>query len=67
MRPDLFGEGQSTRPGNLVVKVGSEGWGSVDATVLLDRLLQSLAPLWEGGAAERDEAFGDSFGPFCEG
>jgi hypothetical protein len=61
LRPDLFGEGQSTRPGNLVVKVGSEGWGSVDATVLLDRLLQSLAPLWEGGAAERDVAFGDSF------
>ncbi len=61
LRPDLFGEGQSTRPGNLVVKIGSEGWGSVDAAVLLDRLLQSLAPLWEGGAAEGDVSFGDSF------
>ncbi len=61
LRSDLFGEGQSTRPGTLLVKLGSEGWGSVDATAILDRLLQSLAPLWEGGAAQGDVAFGDSF------
>ncbi|QDG74505.1 DUF1688 family protein [Labrenzia sp. PHM005] len=61
LRADLFGEGETTRPGNLLVKLGSEGWGSVDATAILDRLLQSLAPLWEGGAAKGDVSFGDSF------
>jgi hypothetical protein len=61
LRPDLYGEDNATRPGYLAVKLGNEGWGSVDAMVLLDRLLQSLAPLWEGGAAEGDVSFGDSF------
>lgn len=61
LRSDLFGEGEATRPGTLLVKLGSEGWGAVDATVILDRLLQSLAPVWDGGAAEGDVSFGDSF------
>lgn len=61
LRADLFGEGETTRPGNLLVKLGNEGWGSVDATVILDRLLQSLAPLWEGGSVKGDVSFGDSF------
>jgi len=66
LRPDLYGVGDTTRPGNMLVKLGNEGWGSVDATIILDQLLQSLAPLWEGGAAQGVVSFGDSFAYPCQ-
>jgi hypothetical protein len=61
LRPDLFGEGGETRPGLLVAHAAREGEGSVDAGELLDRLLEALAPVWEGGAGDGDLVFGDSF------
>lgn len=61
LRPDLFGDGDATRPGLLAVRLVREGSGAVGAGELLDGLLQALAPVWDGGAQDGDMSFGDSF------
>ncbi|MDN3721780.1 DUF1688 family protein [Roseibium salinum] len=61
LRPDLFAEGKATRPGQLAVRLAKDGDGTVKAGTLLDRLLEALAPVWEGGAALGDVTLGDSF------
>jgi len=61
LRSDLFGEGDTTRPGLLAVNLAKECDGAVDAAAVLDRLLEALAPVWDGGASEGDIALGDSF------
>ncbi|GAB4514318.1 MAG: hypothetical protein Tsb0019_12210 [Roseibium sp.] len=61
MRPDLFGDGEVTRPGLFVTRAARGGEGTVDAGSLLDGLLEALAPVWDGGAQDGDMVFGDSF------
>lgn len=61
LRPDLFGEGDATRPGLLAVKLAKESEGAIDAALVLDRLLEALAPVWEGGATAGDIWLGDAF------
>jgi len=61
LRPDLFGEGEATRPGLLAVRLAKESDGAIDAGLVLDRLLEALAPVWEGGATAGDIWLGDSF------
>lgn len=61
LRPDLFGDGDVTRPGVLAVQMAKESDGAVSARDLLDRLLESFCPLWEGGAGDGDMVYGDSF------
>ncbi|TYC49198.1 DUF1688 family protein [Rhodobacterales bacterium] len=61
LRPDLFCEGDATRPGLLAVKRAGDSEGVVDAERLLDNLLETLAPVWDGGAVSGDVSLGDSF------
>jgi len=61
LRPDLFSDGDVTRPGLLAVRMARESNGAVDAIKLLDHLLEAFAPVWEGGAARGDMNYGDSF------
>ncbi|WP_269583872.1 DUF1688 family protein [Roseibium sp. Sym1] len=61
LRPDLFGEGETTRPGLLAVKLARQSDAAIDAGQLLDRILEALAPVWEGGATSGDIWLGDSF------
>ncbi|MHA7774878.1 DUF1688 family protein [Roseibium sp. M-1] len=61
LRPDLFSDGDVTRPGLLAVRMARESDGKVDAVKLLDHLLETFAPVWDGGAAEGDLSYGDSF------
>jgi len=61
LRPDLFGEGEATRPGVLAVNLAKESNGPIDAGQVLDRLLEALAPVWEGGATTGDIWLGDAF------
>jgi len=61
LRSDLFGEGDETRPGLLATRLARESEGAVDAGTVLDRLLEALAPVWEGGAEAGEIALGDSF------
>lgn len=61
LRPDLFGEGEATRPGLLAVRLAKESDGPIDAAQILDRILEALAPVWEGGATSGDIWLGDAF------
>ncbi len=61
LRPDLFGADEATRPGLLAIALAQNGDGTVDAGDLIDRLLEGLAAVWDGGAALGDMCFGDSF------
>ncbi len=61
LRPDLFSEGSTTRPGLLATRLANESDGVVSAGKLLDHLLEALAPVWDGGAASGDVCLGDSF------
>ncbi len=63
LRPDLFSEEEVTRPGLLATRLAGDGGdvGVVSAIGILDRLLEALAPVWEGGARLDDIVFGDSF------
>jgi hypothetical protein len=61
LRPDLFGEGEATRPGLLAVQLARDCDGAIDAGQVLDRILEALAPVWEGGATSGDIWLGDSF------
>ncbi|MEE2866335.1 MAG: DUF1688 family protein [Pseudomonadota bacterium] len=67
LRPDLFGEGDETRPGRLAVRMAKESDGVVSARDLLDRVLESLCPLWEGGAGDGNMVYGDSFEHYQRG
>lgn len=61
LRPDLFSDGDVTRPGLLPVRMARESDGAVDAGKLLDHVLEAFAPVWQGGAAKGDMSYGDSF------
>ncbi|MCV0424468.1 MAG: DUF1688 family protein [Roseibium sp.] len=61
LRPDLFCEGNVTRPGLLATRLARECDGAVSATRFLDNLLEALAPVWDGGAQSDDIMLGDSF------
>ena len=61
LRSDLFGEGEATRPGLLAVQLAKNGDGSIEAGDILDKLLEALAPVWEGGATSGDIWLGDAF------
>lgn len=61
LRPDLFGAEAATRPGLLAIALAQKGDGTVDAGDLIDRLLDGLAPVWDGGAVQGDMVFGDCF------
>lgn len=62
LRPDLFSEGEATRPGLLALKqAAASGAGVVSAAGILDLFLGALAPVWEGGAQLGDIVLGDSF------
>ncbi|MEP3046708.1 MAG: DUF1688 family protein [Roseibium sp.] len=61
LRSDLFGEGQITRPGLLAKRLAEIGKGTVDATAVLDQLLEALVPVWDGGAVLEEITLGDSF------
>ncbi|MET1413635.1 DUF1688 family protein [Roseibium sp. HPY-6] len=61
LRSDMFSEGYFTRPGLLMVQMAREDENAVSAEKLLDKLLEALAPVWQGGAALEDITLGDSF------
>jgi Protein of unknown function (DUF1688) len=61
LRPDLFSEGDVTRPGLLATRLAKQSSSAVDAGIALDRLLESLAPVWDGGAVSGEIALGDCF------
>ncbi|WP_299810170.1 DUF1688 family protein [uncultured Roseibium sp.] len=61
LRPDLFSEGDTTRPGLVATRLAKDSDGTVSAGKLLDHLLEALAPVWDGGAQEGEIALGDSF------
>ncbi|ASP35958.1 DUF1688 family protein [Labrenzia sp. VG12] len=61
LRPDLFGKGEDTRPGLLAVQLAKDCNGAIDAGDVLDRILEALAPVWEGGATSGDIWLGDAF------
>ncbi|WP_428673036.1 DUF1688 family protein [Roseibium sp.] len=61
LRPDLFADGDETRPGLLATGLAKDCGGAVEAGTVLDRLLEALAPVWEGGAQAGDILLGDSF------
>ncbi|MEM9633187.1 MAG: DUF1688 family protein [Pseudomonadota bacterium] len=61
LRPDLFSEDDVIRPGLLATCLAKESEGAASAEQLLDKLLEALAPAWEGGAQSDDITFGDSF------
>lgn len=61
LRPDLFSKGDVTRPGLLAVELAKESGEAVSANVILDKLLEALAPVWVGGAETGDITLGDSF------
>ncbi|MEP2705784.1 MAG: DUF1688 family protein [Roseibium sp.] len=61
LRSDLFGEGQTTRPGLLARHLAETGNGTVDANAVLDQLLEALVPVWDGGAVLEEITLGDSF------
>lgn len=61
LRPDLFSEGKLTRPGVLALRLAGEAGAGIDASKLLDNLLETFAPVWDGGAKAGDVGLGDSF------
>ncbi|PVB60247.1 DUF1688 family protein [Labrenzia sp. 011] len=61
LRPDLFADGDAIRPGALATRLAKDQDGAVSAGVLLDRLLEALAPVWVGGAQQGEISLGDSF------
>ncbi|WP_298982764.1 DUF1688 family protein [uncultured Roseibium sp.] len=61
LRPDLFSEGKVTRPGVLALRLAGEAGAGIDASKLLDNLLETFAPVWDGGAKVGDVGLGDSF------
>lgn len=61
LRSDLFSEGEDTRPGLLATQLAKNSGSAVDAGTVLDRLLESLAPVWKGGALSGDITLGDCF------
>ncbi|WFE89280.1 DUF1688 family protein [Roseibium porphyridii] len=61
LRPDLFSEGNVTRPGVLALRLAGEADAGIDASKLLDNLLETFAPVWDGGAKAGDVGLGDSF------
>lgn len=61
LRPDLFSEGNVTRPGVLALRLAGEAGAGIDASKLLDNLLETFAPVWDGGAKAGDVGLGDSF------
>lgn len=61
LRPDLFSEGDTTRPGHLAIRLAKQSSEAVDAGIVLDRLLEALAPVWEGGAVSGEIKLGDCF------
>jgi hypothetical protein len=61
LRPDLFSEGDVTRPGLLATRLAKQSSTAVDAGIALDRFLEALAPVWEGGAVSGEISLGDCF------
>jgi uncharacterized protein DUF1688 len=61
LRPDLFSEGDVTRPGLLATRLAKQSSSAVDAAIALDRFLEALAPVWDGGAVSGEIALGDCF------
>lgn len=62
LRPDLFAEGETTRPGLLATRMADAAAESVSAETLLDNLLSAFAPVWRGGATANNVDLGDCFG-----
>lgn len=61
LRPDLFSKDDATRPGLLAVELANKSGEAVSARIVLDKLLEALAPVWVGGAEAGDIMLGDSF------
>ncbi|MEJ8476214.1 DUF1688 family protein [Roseibium algae] len=62
LRPDLFERNDEIRPGCLMACLAENALdGQLDASAVLDAVLEGLTPLWQGGAVLDDVILGDAW------
>ncbi len=60
MRPDLFEHEGETRPGSLLARIAAENRDqTVSSGLLVERYLEGLTAIWDGGAVLDDVILGD--------